>query len=114
MPGPEALLAIRSDLAEHHEDFNRIVKSRRLRTLMGEMHGDQLSRVPKGFPADHPAADLLRYKQWLFYVMLDPALATTPKLLPEIRNRFEAMMPFLEFLNKPLVKTARQPAKVFL
>jgi uncharacterized protein (DUF2461 family) len=56
----------------------------------------------------------LRYKQWLFYVMLDPALATTPKLLPEVRNRFEALMPFLEFLNKPLVKTARQPAKVFL
>ena len=29
--------------------------------------------------------------------MLDPALATTPKLLPEVRKRFEAMMPFLEF-----------------
>jgi uncharacterized protein (TIGR02453 family) len=114
MPGPEALLAIRSHLAEHHEDFSRIVKSRKLRTLMGEMHGEQLSRVPKGFPSDHPAADLLRYKQWLFYVTLDPALATTPKLLPEIRNRFEAMMPFLEVLNKPLVKTARRPAKVFL
>ena len=114
MPGPDALLSIRSHLAEHHEDFRRIIKSRKLRALMGEMHGDQLSRVPKGFPGNHPAADLLRYKQWLFYVMLDPAIATTSKLLPEVRNRFEAMMPFLEFLNKPLVKTAKKPAKIFL
>jgi len=114
MPGPDALRCIRWHVAEHHEDFDRIVKSRKLRALMGDMHGDQLSRVPKGFPCDHPAADLLRYKQWLFYVMLDPAIATTPKLLPEVRNRFEAMMPFLEFLNTPLVKTAKKPAKIFL
>ena len=113
MPGPDALLAIRTYLAGHHAEFSRIIKSRKLRTLMGEMHGDQLSRVPKGFPSDHPAADLLRYRQWLFYIMLDPALATTPKLLPEIRNRFEVMMPFLEFLNRPLVKTARRIRQPF-
>jgi uncharacterized protein (DUF2461 family) len=72
------------------------------------MHGEQLSRVPKGFACDHPAANLIRYKQWLFYVMLDPALATTPKLLPEVRKRFEAMMPFVEFLNQPLVQARRK------
>ena len=44
----------------------------------------------------------------MFYVMLDPVLATTPKLLPEIRKRFEAMMPFIEFLNGPLVRAKRQ------
>jgi uncharacterized protein (TIGR02453 family) len=108
MPGPETLLAIRTCVAEHHEEFRRIVRGRKLRSLVGELHGEQLSRVPKGFLSCHPAADLVRYKQWLFYVMLDPALATTPKLLPEIRKRFEAMMPFIEFLNGPLVRAKRQ------
>src|SRR5438270_108443 len=73
---------------------------------MADLHVEQLSRVPKGFPSDHPASGLLRYEQWLFYVTLDPAIATTPKLLPEVRSRFEAMMPFLEFLNAPLVRAA--------
>jgi uncharacterized protein (TIGR02453 family) len=114
MPGPDTLLAIRTHLAEHHREFLQIVKSRKLRTLMGEMQGDQLSRVPKGFPCGHPAADLLRRRQWLFYVMLDPALATTPKLLPEIRKRFEAMMPFLNFLNTPLAKTPKRADALFL
>ena len=94
-------------LAEHHERFRRIVKAKKLRTLMGDLHGNQLSRVPKGFPAEHQASDLLRYKQWLFYAMLDPALATTPKLPGEIRKRFEVMMPFLDFLNASLLKIRR-------
>src|SRR5579859_3337526 len=113
MPGPDTLLALRAHLAEHHEEFRNIIGSRKLRTLVGEMHGEQLSRVPKGFACDHPAADLIRYKQWLFYVMLDPALATTPKLLPEVRKRFEAMMPFVDFLNQPLVQARRKDAGLF-
>jgi uncharacterized protein (TIGR02453 family) len=104
MPGPETLLAIRTHLAEHHKEFRKIIRARKLRTLLGEMHGEQLSRIPKGFPCDHAAADLLRYKQWLVYAMLDPKLATTPKLLTAVRQRFEAMIPFLEFLNRPLVR----------
>ena len=108
MPGPEALMTIRTHLAEHHEQFRKIIGSKKLRTLMGELHGDQLSRIPKGFPGDHPAADLLRYKQWLVYVMLDAKLATTPKLLAEVRQRFEAMMPFVDFLNRPLVRVKQK------
>jgi uncharacterized protein (TIGR02453 family) len=104
MPEPEALLAIRTHLSESHEEFRRIIGDRRLRAVMGELQGEQLSRVPKGFAFDHPAADLVRYRQWLVYVMLDAGLATTPKLLPEIRKRFQAMIPFVEFLNRPMVR----------
>jgi uncharacterized protein (TIGR02453 family) len=114
MPGPETLLAIRTHLAENHEEFRKIVRARKLRTLLGELHGEQLSRVPKGFPCDHPAADLLRYKQWLVYAMLDPKLATTPKLLPEVRQRFQAMVPFLEFLNRPLVRERQRSTQFFV
>lgn len=113
MPGPDTLRAIRTYLAEHHEEFRRIIRQRQLRTLMGEMHGEQLSRVPKGFASDHPAADLIRFKQWLFYVTIDPALATTPKLLPEVRKRFQAMTPFVDFLNRPLVQARRKDVGSF-
>jgi len=55
------------------------------------MSGEQLSRVPKGFDAADPAADLLRYKQFLYYVELPADLATTPALFREILARFRAM-----------------------
>jgi uncharacterized protein (TIGR02453 family) len=103
MPGPDQLLAIRNHLSAHHKEFLKLVRSKSLQTLMGKLYGDQLSRVPKGFSADHPAADLLRYKQWLFYVILDPKLATMPKLQDELVKRLRAITPFVDFLNKPLL-----------
>jgi uncharacterized protein (TIGR02453 family) len=107
MPMPEDLRAIRLHLLDQHEEFRRIVKGRTLRGLMGELQGDHLSRVPKGFPADHPAADLVRQKQWLVYVTLEPAIATTPKLFTEVVKRIRAMAPFLAFLNTPLLAAAK-------
>ncbi len=104
MPQPADLRAIRSYLAENHEEFRRILAARAVRRLYGEMSGESLTRVPKGFAADHPAADLLRQKQFLLFKTLDGAIATTPKLYTEVAARFEAITPFLEFLNRPLAK----------
>jgi uncharacterized protein (TIGR02453 family) len=99
---PETLLAIRNHMAVHHADFRRIQKSAAVRREFGEMQGEQLSRVPKGFAADHPAADLLRYKQFLLYIELPPDMATTPELYRDIVRRFRSMTPFMNFLNAPL------------
>jgi uncharacterized protein (TIGR02453 family) len=114
MPGPEELRSIRNHLAEHHEEFRKILRASTLRKLMGELWAQQLSRVPKGFSPDHPAADLIRYKHWtLFDTRLDPALVVTPQLLPELVKRFQAMAPFVEFLNRPLTgKRAKDPLQV--
>jgi uncharacterized protein (TIGR02453 family) len=107
MPLPEVLLAVRNRLADRHAEFRKIVQSKMLKSLFGEMEGEQLSRVPKGFAADHPAADLLRYKQFFFYIELPPELATSNKLAGEIRKRFEALTPLVDFLNAPI--TEAQP-----
>jgi uncharacterized protein (TIGR02453 family) len=115
MPGPEELFEIRMYLAAHHEEFRRILKAKALRERLGELWGQQLSRVPKGFSAGHPAADLLRYKQWLVYKdNIGPEIATTPAFLPDLTRRFRAMMPFVEFLNRPLVMRRRSATAGFL
>ncbi len=102
MPPPETLLAVRTRVAERHADFRKMVGAAGLKKLFGAMQGEQLSRVPKGFAADHPAADLLRYKQFLLFTTLDPGLVMSSRLFTEIEKRFRAMTPFLEFLNAPL------------
>jgi len=107
MPEPAALTVIRNHIAERHGDLRRILRARPVRELLGELRGEQLSRVPKGFASDHPAADLLRFKQFILYVELPPEIATTPAFYTEIVQRFRAMKPFLEFLSAPL-KTTRK------
>jgi len=113
MPPPETLLAVRTHIAERHEDFRRLAASSAVKRLFGAVQGEQLSRVPKGFAADHPAADLLRFKQFLLFTSLDAAVITTPKLFVELEKRFRAMAPFLEFLNAPLVGKRREKEEIF-
>ncbi|HXM46087.1 MAG TPA: DUF2461 domain-containing protein [Bryobacteraceae bacterium] len=102
MPTPETLLAVRMHIAEQHAQFRQLAASRGVKRLLGAMQGERLSRVPKGFSSEHPAADLLRFKQFLLFTTLDAAIVTTPKLFVELEKRFRAMTPFLEFLNAPL------------
>src|SRR5215472_5882356 len=99
MPEPAILLAIRQRIAERHEEFRRILAAPPVRKMFGNLEGEQLSRVPRGFPTDHPAADLLRFKYFILFKELPPALATSPKLYKEIVDRFRAMVPFMRFLT---------------
>ncbi len=114
MPEPATLLAIRNHIAEHHAELRRVLKNAKVRRLLGELQGEQLARVPKGFCADHPAADLLRFKQLLLYVELPAGLATSPTLYREIVDRFRAMTPFLRFLNAPLPREKKIDARDLL
>src|SRR5262249_30080457 len=50
MPLPEELNAVRVAIAGKPEPFLRIVNSRQFRKLFGAVGGEQLSRVPRGFP----------------------------------------------------------------
>jgi uncharacterized protein (TIGR02453 family) len=114
MPGPEETLALRNLFAERRGDFLKITGAKGFHSLLGELKGDQLVRAPKGFPPDHPAESLLRRKQWYWYVELEPELALTPKLAPELKKRLQALMPAIAFFNEPLLarqKKAAQKAK---
>jgi uncharacterized protein (TIGR02453 family) len=101
-PQPDTLLAVRTHISKNHMQLRAILAHSKVRKFFGGLEGGELSRVPKGFEATHPAADLIKKKDWLLDVSLPPSVATTPALYKELLERFRAMVPFLEFLNQPL------------
>lgn len=102
-PEPPALLALRQGIAEMHEEFRETFETPKVRKLMGGLYGESATRVPKGFDAEHPAADLLKRKHYVLFANLDPALGTSPKLMGEVVKRFEAVAPFVNFINDKLM-----------
>ncbi len=103
MPDADQTLTLRNFFAENHAGFRLVTESKSFTKLNGELRGDQLTRVPKGFPAGHPAEDLLRRRQWYWYVTLDPQFALTSKLFTHIWKRFASMLPVIEMMNAPLL-----------
>jgi uncharacterized protein (TIGR02453 family) len=101
MPEPEALFDIRQHIAENHQKLRKILAAPAVKRSLGEVQGEQLSRVPKGFLATHPAADLLRFKSFFLYTKLETELATTPQFFTDLLTRFKTMKPFLDFLTAP-------------
>ena len=108
-PEPPQLLAIRERIAERHDEFRRILAAKPVRKLHGGLEGAQLTRVPRGFAADHPAADLLRHKYYILYKELPASLATSPKLYKEIVQRFRVMIPFMRFLTESFAAQEKKP-----
>jgi uncharacterized protein (TIGR02453 family) len=104
LPERAELLAIRELLAQRHEEFRDLLSSRILRKQMGELQGEQLSRVPKGFDKFHPAEDLVRRRQWFVEATIGAQCITTSRVTSEIMNRFRAAIPMVEFLNQPFIK----------
>jgi len=101
-PGPDELRTARTFLAENHEKFRAAVKG--AEKVLGKLTGDSVTRMPKGFDPASPAAELIRMKQWLFWIELDIKVATSPKLLSELVKRFRAAAPVLDLLNAGLKK----------
>jgi len=114
MPGPRELLSIRRHIEEHSAALRKLAAGARLRKLMGDLYGNALTRAPKGFSPDHEAADLLRKKQWLFYVVLDPAIAQSPEIVSVVLDRFKVLVPFVDFLNAPLKVSKASAAELLL
>lgn len=59
---------------------------------------EHLKRVPTGLPADHPMADLFRYKDVVFGRRLSDAEVLSPSLPDTLADAFAAGMPVFEFL----------------
>jgi uncharacterized protein (TIGR02453 family) len=111
-PEPETMLVVRNHIAEHHQDLRRLLADRKVRRLLGDLQGDALTRAPKGFDPAHPAINLIKMKDWILDTTLDPSLGTSPRLYKELADRFRAMTPLIEFLNRPLL--AKKPTKDLL
>ena len=106
MPETPDLARLRQHIVVEYQALRAIVQDAKFRGTFGGLEGERLSRVPRGFPADHPAADLLQYKQFLAACARPPDFAATPRFYPTLLRCFERLMPLVRFLNEPLHERA--------
>ena len=113
-PSPEELRTLREHMTLHHTEFRKLMNAPAFRESMGELQGEQLTRPPKGFLPDHPAADLHRRKQFYFSVTLPAEIMTSSDLQSELTRRLKAAVPLMDFLNRPLLGLGKKNDARFL
>ena len=103
LPQPVQLYRAREHIAANFTRFRAVVESPVFRRHFGEVEGETLQRVPRGFPSDHPAAQYLKLKQYLAGCMYPANLATRPAFYSTVVKLFRQLSPFVSFLNEPLL-----------
>ncbi len=101
-PNPEDLKRIRTDIDLNYEHWRRLLKSKNLKSNFGDMMGEKVGTAPRGFEKDHPAIDLLRYKQYLFRHDCTDMEVTSPGFLKEVNGILKSIRPYFDYMSEVL------------
>jgi uncharacterized protein (TIGR02453 family) len=103
MPMPDDLRKVRQEIDYNWDAFKKIIGSKKFKTVYDGLDRSEeylLSRVPKGYEADNPAADYLRLKSFIAFVPLTDTELTSKTLLKKTIDAFQTLQPVLNFLNE--------------
>ena len=104
MPDASELLKIRTAIASDPKAFKKIVEKRSFVENFGELHGESLSRPPKGFTEDSPVIEYLKLKSYTVAKdYCNNKLITSAEFPKPIVKDFKAMFPLVNYLRKVLV-----------
>lgn len=109
-PEPRELARIREHIAARHRRLRALVETPTFKRVIGPLEGSALTRTPRGYASDHPAAAYLRLKQLYAGRSYDVELATSPRFYGELLRVFRQVAPLVAFLNAPLAGAYPEPA----
>ncbi len=98
-PPPETLKMIRQEIDYNGNGLKKLINTKKFLKYFGKISGDRLSRLPKGYEADNPHIELLKFKQFFVQRSFDDDLVLSGKLIPEILKTYEAALPFFVFFD---------------
>ena len=105
MPEPDNLKKIRQEIDYNLKEFKKIIGSKKFKTVYGDLSQDaeyKLSRVPKGYEPNNPAAEYLKLKSLVSMISLKDTDITSKDLLKKTVIAFETLKPLLDFVNHAL------------
>lgn len=105
-PNSQDLKRIREDIAFNHDHWNRLLNNKKIITHFGSMQGEQVKTAPKGFSANDPAIDLLRYKQFWFERSFTDKEVLAPDFAKEVNITYKAIRPFFDYMSDILTTDA--------
>ena len=102
MPQPEVLKKVRDEIYFNAGEFKSIIHKPSFVKVFGELDGDKLTRPPKGYPADFPDIELLKYKSFTASHLLNEKTIVSVGLVKDVAGLFLEMYPMIRFLNNAI------------
>lgn len=101
-PDGPSLHRIRTAIAENHDHWLSITTDSQFSRRFNELQGEKLKRPPRGFRADDPAIEDLKYKSFFVLQFTTPDQALLPGFIDTVERSFRTASPLLAFLTDAL------------
>lgn len=105
-PERSDLKRIREEIAADPESLRRIISAPTFRSYFGGLTGEQLKTAPRGYPKDHAAIELLRYKQFIVTKSFTDGEACRADFADRLVDGFVQMRPFFDYMSDVLTTDA--------
>ena len=105
-PNKEDLQRIREDIERDPSELQAILADPNFVNTFGKLEGEQLKTAPKGFDKEHPAIDLLRFKQFIFGRNFTDAEVLQANFVDVANDTFKKMRPFFDYMSDVLTTDA--------
>jgi uncharacterized protein (TIGR02453 family) len=103
MPPRQTLTRLRERIDEEHGSLRRILRDPALAKRFGALDETaKLTRMPRGYTDDHPAADLLRHQSFTVGRTLSDAEVLGPRLPDVLARDYARLVPFVRWFNGAL------------
>lgn len=103
VPMPEELKKVRQEIDYNLADFKKIISNKKFKEVYGDLDRSKeytLSRVPKGYEPDNPAAEYLKLKSFIAFFNIKDKELTSKDLVKKTIHAFSVLQPLLDFLNE--------------
>lgn len=101
-PEPRDLKLIRDEFAFDETKIRGILSSASIKKMFGGLTGETLVSMPRGFSKDHPAADLIRHKQFILKRSFTDKEVLSASFMTEVVATMRAFRPFFDYMSEAL------------
>jgi uncharacterized protein (TIGR02453 family) len=101
-PNKEDLLRIRKEIEVDASVMRKLFEEENFKSHWGKLVGDTLKTVPRGFDKEHPAIDLLRYKQFIVVRKFTQKEVLATDFATKVDDSFKTLRPFFNYMSEVL------------
>lgn len=98
-PSPPILKKLRRDIYNNMDEFINIIEDPSFKAIYPKLEGEQLRRMPAGFPVDYPYDYILKHKDFCVYNSKPDQFFSRSEWVEEAAADFKKLFPFNRFLN---------------
>ncbi len=98
-PDAKTLRAVRQRIADNSEDLRSIIEAESIVSMFGGLEGEKLKTAPRDFAQDHPAIDLLRYKEYMASRSFSDEEVLQDTFIDELLESFRRLQPLVEYFD---------------